>query len=72
MVNGIENDRILLSKQWNAGKINPRIKARYENNIRKLEIYEDEFMAKQEKGYFKAQAKAFLNTNQPNLFSVNP
>ena len=41
---GVEHDRKRLSAQWKMGKINPLLKNRYENNLRKLLKYEDEFL----------------------------
>jgi hypothetical protein len=44
---GIENDRVILSKQWQQGKVNTAIDTRYKNNIRKLEQYADGFIGAQ-------------------------
>jgi len=46
---GVENDRKRLSEQHKTGNINPKIKARYENNLRKLKKYETEFISNQSK-----------------------
>lgn len=41
---GVENDRFILAAQWVRGFIDTRIKSRYDNNIRKLNKYESDFL----------------------------
>lgn len=43
LADAVESDRKTLSEQWERNSINPRVKARHDNNVRKLREYEDNF-----------------------------